>query len=426
MVTAVGLAALIISIDANVKLSFVDNWPLLFGSGAEGARGLLSAVASSMITVAGVVFSITIVALSLTSSQYTSRVLRNFMRDRVNQTVLGVFVGIFAYCLVVLRTIRGGDEGAFVPSLAVLGGLSLAFVGIGFLIYFIHHIALSIQAASIIAAVSAETIAAVEHLFPDRLGQNVESVADAANAATETHQWSIVPSQSTGYIESVDAEALLNFACELNSIVRMERGIGEFTIKGTPLVSIADVSSIEPKVIEAINALYVVSRQRTVQQDATFGIRQIADVALKALSPGINDTTTAVMCTEYLAAILVQLASRNIPSARRYKDDRLRVIARVSSFEDFVAEAFDQIRQNAEGSVAILKRQAELLATISCATNCYERQRNLRRQAELIEIVAEETISPHDVGPIKAATHQLLNDPRFRQTPSSPQRLSKL
>lgn len=141
MVAAVGLAALIISIDANVKLSFVDNWPLLFGSGAEGARGLLSAVASSMITVAGVVFSITIVALSLTSSQYTSRVLRNFMRDRVNQTVLGVFVGIFAYCLVVLRTIRGGDEGAFVPSLAVLGGLLLAFVGIGFLIYFIHHIA---------------------------------------------------------------------------------------------------------------------------------------------------------------------------------------------------------------------------------------------------------------------------------------------
>jgi uncharacterized membrane protein len=123
-----------------------------------------------MITVAGVVFSITIVALSLTSSQYTSRVLRNFMRDRVNQVVLGVFVGIFAYCLVVLRTIRGGDEGAFVPSLAVLGGLILAFVGIGFLIYFIHHISMSIQASSIIAAAAEETIAAVDHLFPKGLG----------------------------------------------------------------------------------------------------------------------------------------------------------------------------------------------------------------------------------------------------------------
>ena len=124
-----------------------------------------------MITVAGVVFSITIVALSLTSSQYTSRVLRNFMRDRVNQVVLGVFVGIFAYCLVVLRTIRGGDEGKFVPSLAVLVGLILAFVGIAFLIYFIHHISMSIQASNIIAAAAQETIAAVDHLFPQGLGE---------------------------------------------------------------------------------------------------------------------------------------------------------------------------------------------------------------------------------------------------------------
>lgn len=109
---AVGLAAALIAVDVNVELHVDKRWPLIFGSGADGARGLLSSVAGSMITVAGVVFSITIVALALTSSQYTSRVLRNFMRDRLNQTVLGVFVGIFAYCLVVLRTIRGGDEGA--------------------------------------------------------------------------------------------------------------------------------------------------------------------------------------------------------------------------------------------------------------------------------------------------------------------------
>ena len=127
---AVVLATVLITVDATVDLHVVERWPLLFGAGAAGARGLLTAVAGSMITVAGVVFSITLVALSLTSSQYTSRVIRNFMRDRVNQMVLGVFVGIFAYCLVVLRTIRGGDEGAFVPSLAVMAGLILAFVGI--------------------------------------------------------------------------------------------------------------------------------------------------------------------------------------------------------------------------------------------------------------------------------------------------------
>ncbi len=148
---AVVLATVLITVDATVDLHAVERWPLVFGAGAAGARGLLTAVAGSMITVAGVVFSITLVALSLTSSQYTSRVIRNFMRDRVNQIVLGVFVGIFAYCLVVLRTIHGGDEGAFVPALAVLAGLILAFVGIAFLIYFIHYISMSIQASSIIA-----------------------------------------------------------------------------------------------------------------------------------------------------------------------------------------------------------------------------------------------------------------------------------
>ena len=196
VVGAVGLAVALIAVDINVELHVDKKWPLIFGSGADGARGLLSSVAGSMITVAGVVFSITIVALALTSSQYTSRVLSNFMRDQINQVVLGVFVGIFAYCLVVLRTIRGGDEGAFVPSLAVLGGLVLAFVGIAFLIFFIHHIAMSIQASTIIATAAEETIAAVDHLFPKGLGEGAEVDDDRNHVMSVTERpWSTVPAQ---------------------------------------------------------------------------------------------------------------------------------------------------------------------------------------------------------------------------------------
>ena len=227
---AVGLATVLIGVDATVDLPVVERWPLLFGAGAAGSRGLLTAVASSMITVAGVVFSITIVALSLTSSQYTSRVLRNFMRDRINQVVLGVFVGIFAYCLVVLRTIRGGDEGAFVPSLAVLVGLILAFVGIGYLIYFIHHISRSIQASSIIAAAAQETIAAVDHLFPQGLGKDADEDEDGDLAMSLPEQaWFAVPARKTGYIESINGDALLALARERRTVLRMERGIGEST-----------------------------------------------------------------------------------------------------------------------------------------------------------------------------------------------------
>lgn len=407
---AVGLATAVIGVDANVKLRFVEEWPLLFGAGAAGSRGLLTAVASSMITVAGVVFSITIVALSLTSSQYTSRVLRNFMSDRINQMVLGVFVGIFAYCLVVLRTIRGVDEGAFVPSLAVMGGLLLAFVGIAFLIYFIHHIALSIQASSIIAAVASETIAAVDHLFPNGLGKGIEENTDENEGhSVEGRDWTAVSAQVTGYIESIDGDALLALAEKRETVFRMERGIGEFVIEGTPLISIGLATEIVEDEVDAVNAAFVIGRQRTVQQDAGFGIRQIVDVALKALSPGINDTTTAVMCVDYLTAILVRLASRDIPTLRRQRNGKLRLIARGPTFESLLAEAFDQIRQNAEGNVAVLTRQVEALETISGATGSEQRRQSLGTQAALIVEVAERTILPHDRAGITAARERLLD-----------------
>lgn len=294
---AVGLATVLIVVDTTFLQ--IAMWPLVFGAGAAGSRGLLTAVASSMITVAGVVFSVTIVALSLTSSQYTSRVLRNFMRDRVNQVVLGVFVGIFAYCLVVLRTIRGPEEGAFVPSLAVLTGLGLAFVGIACLIYFIHHIAMSIQASSIIAAVAQETNAAVDHLFPEELGEEAEEEAGGYLARSLTEQtWSAVPAVKSGYIASIGHDAILALARDRKVILRMERAIGDFVVAGTALASVAGPGGLDDETTAELNAVYVVSRQRTVQQDAAFGIRQIVDIALKALSPGINDTTTAVMCVE--------------------------------------------------------------------------------------------------------------------------------
>ncbi|MGB8719463.1 MAG: DUF2254 domain-containing protein [Desulfobacterales bacterium] len=395
---AVVLATVLIAVDATVDLNVVERWPLFFGAGAAGARGLLGAVAGSMITVAGVVFSITLVALSLTSSQYTSRVIRIFMRDRLNQVVLGVFVGIFAYCLVVLRAIRGGDEGGFVPSLAVMAGLILAFVGIAFLVHFIHHIAVSIQASSIIATTARETIAAVDHLFPKELGEDGDEEADGSRWMSLANQpWSDVPARKTGYIEDVSAGALLDVARERSTILRMERGIGEFVIEGAPLVSVVDPGGLDDETTAEINAAYVISRQRTVETDAGFGIRQIVDIAMKALSPGINDTTTAVMCVDYLAAILVRLATRRIAVSPRLDQGKLRVIARGPSFESLVAEAFDQIRQNAAGNVAIMSRMLGALQTIASLTASPNRRRVLREQVQWIAELAERTIeSPHD------------------------------
>ena len=164
-------AVAMIDADSAGSDQWLAEWPRLFGAGAEGARGMMSTIAGSMMSVVGVMFSIILVVLALVSSQYTSRILRNFMRSRVTQVVLGIFAGIFTYCLIVLRTIRGGDEGAFVPSLAVFFGFVLALGGVGALMFFIHHIASSIQASSIISSVAEETIVVIDRLFPEKLGQ---------------------------------------------------------------------------------------------------------------------------------------------------------------------------------------------------------------------------------------------------------------
>ncbi|MGH7510423.1 MAG: DUF2254 domain-containing protein [Gemmatimonadales bacterium] len=403
---AVALAIILIEAESYVageQLS--DDWPRLFGAGAEGARGMLGAIASSMITVAGVAFSITIVSFALASSQYTSRILRNFMRDRGNQTVLGTLLGIFAYCLVVMRTIRGGDEGAFVPSLAVLVAVLLALVAVGVLVYFIHHIAASIQASSIIQAAAQETTHAVDRLYPADASEPPVPVPAATEPARQ--DWATVPAHATGYVQSIDEEALVAIACELETVVRMERGVGEFLIEGAPLVALAGKRP-DRAYTRKLNAAYTVGRYRTVREDAAYGIGQIVDVALKALSPGMNDPTTAIICIDHLAAVLVRLAPRRVERSHRYEAGQLRVIIRAPTFPSLVAQAFEQIRQNAEGNAAVLTRLLEILATIAAHTREPDRIGALGVQADAIVETVERTIlSRHDRLNVQAAAERL-------------------
>ncbi|MBE3039844.1 MAG: DUF2254 domain-containing protein [Chloroflexi bacterium] len=398
VVISIVLAMELIEADSFASRQWQAHWPRLFGAGAAGARGMLSTIAGSMMTVVGVTFSMTLVTLALASSQYTSRILRNFMSDRVTQVVLGIFAGIFTYCLIVLRTIRGGDEGGFVPSLAVSVAVVLAIVGIGVLIFFIHHIASSIQASSIIASVAEETMVAVDQLFPETLGQgSVDDDEDQTLLSLAERNWQAIPPTNNGYIQSVDIAALLRLARQRKTIVRMECRIGEFVVHNTTLASLALENPPEDKIVAAIQAAYSISRHRTVEQDSAVGIRQIVDIALRALSPGINDTTTAVMCVDYLTAILARLASRSIPSSYRYEDGELRVIAVGQTFASLVAESFDQMRGSATGNVAIMSRMLGALQTIASLTISHTRRQALREQVQWIAELAERTIeSPHD------------------------------
>ena len=395
---SIALAMALVQVHSTANSQWLARWPHLFGASAEGSRQMLSTIAGSMMTVVGVTFSMTLVALVLASSQYTSRILRNFMGDLVTQVLLGVFSGVFAYCLIVLRTIRSGDEGGFVPSLAVFFAMVLAMSGIGVLIFFIHHIASSIQASSIIATVADETITAIDLLFPEKIGHEpMDSQENQTGLPLTEQNWQAVPARRNGYIQSVDNAALLSLARKHKTVVRMEIGIGHFVVQNETLASLTLEGPLEKDIIAALQAAYSIDRHRTVHQDCAFGIRQIVDMALRALSPGINDTTTAVMCLNYLTAILARLASRGIPSSRRYEDGELRIIAIGPTFASLVAESFDQIRGSANGNVAIMIQMLGSIQTIASLTASPDRRQVLREQAQWIAELAERTIeSPHD------------------------------
>jgi len=393
-------AAAIIETDSAGSDRWLAQWPRLFGVGPEGARDMLSTLAGSMMSITGVTFSMTLVALALASSQNTSRILRNFMRSRVTQVTLGVFAGVFAYCLIVLRTIRTGDA-AFVPTLAVSFAFVLALGGIGVLVFFIHHIASSIQASNIIASIAQETTVAIDRLFAEKRGRAPDKAEAEENdqvlASRDERTWYPVPAALSGYIQSVDSDALLDFARKRKTLVRMEHGVGAFVVKNTALASLALAYPPDQKMIDALNEAYSVGRLRTVEQDPSFGIRQLVDMALKALSPGVNDTSTAVMCVDYLSAILARLACLQFPSSHRYEGGALRVIAIVPTFGGLLAEAFDQVRGCAEGNVAIMARMLDAIGAIASLTVNPDHIRLLDEQRQWIAELADRTIeSTHD------------------------------
>jgi uncharacterized membrane protein len=386
IIASSGLALVLIYLDTQMSRDLQQRWPYLFGVSPEGSREMLATIAGSIITVAGVVFSITVLALAQASAQYTPRILRNFMGDRANQTALGVFAGIFSYCLIVLRTVRS-DEAAFVPSLSVLTSFALALLGIAFLISFIHHVATSLQATHIIAAAATETLKAIDHIFPEDLGEgeSEDNCEVDIGRVLRGNTWHSIPALSNGYIQNVDMERLLEYATRHDVVLCMERGIGDFAVAGAPLIWIASRLRPDDNAGAILNRLFTIDRHRTIEQDAPFGLRQLVDIALKALSPGVNDTTTAVTCIDYLTAVMAKLVRRRFPPSFRYNQHELRVIAVAPTFEQLWSLAFDQIRRNSRDNLAILWRLLRAFEVAGQVINSPGRRQTLCRHLTAYE-----------------------------------------
>lgn len=352
------LALGLVYIDRRFIAEIATNWPPWLTAGPEAARQMLSAITGSMITVTGVVFSITIVSLSLASNQFSPRVLRSFMRDRVNQLVLGVLVGVFAYGLLVLQSVRS-DSVVFVPQLALWCGIALSLVALGFLIAFLHHTAVSIQASEIVARLARETV----HAW--RTTRSLHATYRSPSPATDNGKPSTaITSPTTGYIQDIALEELEAIARRLDVTLEVVHGIGDFAIEGQALVHARGAASLAPRDRAEVQGCFGVNAYRTIDQDPAFGMRQIVDIATKALSPGINDTTTAIHCIDYLGAILhevVHPAEKGTEVKGEDEREPSRVRLNLPDPAHFLDLGFHEIRQHARGNVSVLLRLSRSL-----------------------------------------------------------------
>jgi uncharacterized membrane protein len=386
LLAAAGLALVMLTIDAAYFAEPREIW-WLYAGGTEGARTLLATVAGSIITVTGVVFSISTAVLAQVSSQFGPRILRNFMRDPGNQVTLGTFVATFVYCLLVLRSIGGSNDTA-VPHLAVTVAVLLSVASIGVLIYFIHHVSFTIQAPQVAAAVWSDVDDALDRMFPENLGRGLapsEGQGETAFPPDFDQDSRAIAAPKTGYIQAVDEQDLMSVATRHDLRLKLLYRPGHFVIAGNPLVWGWPAGRAEGCAAQ-IQQAFIVGRYRTPEQDVEFAIHQLVEIAVRALSPGINDPFTACNCVDWLGDALCRIADEELEPACRYDEQHvLRILVEAVTFAGAVGAAFNQIRQYGRTSAAVTIRLLEAISAVALRTRTEEQREALRRQAMIIE-----------------------------------------
>ncbi|MEX1048705.1 MAG: DUF2254 domain-containing protein [Akkermansiaceae bacterium] len=348
--TAMALGAIIaalvlVEVDGGSGVRWLRDFDWFWSGGPDGARAMMATIAGSLITVVSIVFSLTITTLSQTATHFGPRVLRNFTSDRGVQITLGTFLSTFVYCLLVMRTVRSADESDFVPYVAVNLGFLMTLASLAVLIYFIDHVAKSIQAENLIAVVGEDFLASLPVLFPKQIGAAHDPKEDRAPSVEKWKRAEKILTREAGYLQRIDDAQLLRLAAEHDLIVRLIRRPGEFLAPGATVMEYLPDRTSSGSLREQLGGTFAIGRHRTPHQDGLYPAQQLVEIAAHALSPGINEPFTALTCIDWLGACLRGVALSDEPAAlRRDKDHRLRVIANPLIFGQVVEVAFDQIR----------------------------------------------------------------------------------
>lgn len=388
VVLAIALAVALIATDRHYRFT-PDSAPWwLFLGEAGSARAILSTIATAMITVVSLTFSITMVVLTLASSQFGPRLLYNFMRDRANQFALGIFLACFVFCLLVLRSVQSDSAGGFVPHLSTTTGMAFAVLSVAVLIHFIHHIADGIQANAVIANVRGELEAIVCRVLPQRREPGAVEREDSEwhrLTALIDRDGAAIASPGEGVFQAVDHDTLVGWAHEHDRLLRLRHRPGEFVISGNPLLDVFPADPLPQEALARVHQAFRFGRRRTLVQDVEFAFQQLVEVALRALSPGINDPFTAMACIDELGAGLALVARRAAqPRVLRDADGAPRVLLKRVDFAGLADIAFNQIRQNGAAHPAVMLRLLEMIAAVAERLGADEHRAELRRHARAI------------------------------------------
>ncbi len=359
----------------------------LYVSDADTMRTLLLTIAGAIIGIVGVVFSIIMVPLSIAASQFGPRLLRTFLRDTGTQVTLGTFTGTFIFCMAVLLRLSNKVEQPL-PQISVNAALLLGLASFAILIYFINHVAVSIQAPVLVARVSKELHEAINHELPGHPDTTSAPLSSDENGKIQSDlplNSRAVMAASSGYVQVRDDDRLLRLAREHNLVLKILSQPGDFIVKNTPL-AIAWPGADPSKVDEAINAAFILSSKRTLVQDVTFGINELVEVAIRALSPAINDPFTAMTCLDWLGSALCQICARKFPQPKLFDHQgHLRIIRSPVTFTSLTDAAFNQIREYGRTSTAVTLRLMDTIKLVAQCVRTEEQRKALLHHATLVE-----------------------------------------
>jgi uncharacterized membrane protein len=381
---------------------------------ADAGRDVLIAIAAAIITTVGVVFSVTILALTLASQQFGPRMMRNFVRDFGNQFTLGIFVASFVYSVLALGSISSYPHPHFVPHLCIAVAEILLLLDLAVLIYFINHIASSIQLPAVIAGIAHDLDVAIDKEFPVRDDEiNPDAVISARDLRIQLQRpdelldalerrGGVILAAKSGYLQFVGYAQLTKIARLLDATIRLDYRPGHFIVAGQPIAKVFPQGAAQ-QVEAALAKSHVTGPHRTLMQDPVFAIDQLVEIAIRALSPAVNDTFTALTCLDWLSEGLCRLSQRELTNdLYRDEEGRIRLISAGWSYDRMIKRAYDKIREAANGMPAVYIRMLDTISVVANATSSQLQRDALINQSEMIMRGAEATVEePNDLEDIK-------------------------